>query len=340
MFLTKNLQNISKFLPASNLTPEIKFIIKYWTNYGESLLKELTKVPIILSSVENLDGIDTPFVVLKDKTILYGQSPSLLDRKIYNRAKNTLPSTITEKTIRVAIDVIMRYLYPHSMPHLTMPYPRIKRRCFHYQHIETIDDIPGLSTLEKEYLKKLYTPKNGELILDVGAYMGYGTVRLSKEIGTNGHVIAVEADSDALCLLKHNISSNNLSNVTVMPKAIWNQANLVLDLSKSSRQANSLITNIVEPLNSSTVETTTVDEIVQMLDSRRVDFISLTVNGAELEAVKGMKETLTNCSHIRLSIAGWYKRDNKRICEIIYPLLREYGLQVAVGRKGGVLAWK
>ncbi len=66
----------------------------------------------------------------------------------------------------------------------------------------------------------------------------------------------------------------------------------------------------------------------------------MTVNGAEAEGVEGMKETLANCNKIRLIIAGWYKRKNKRICDILFPVLSEHNLQVVVGRKGGVLAWK
>jgi hypothetical protein len=66
----------------------------------------------------------------------------------------------------------------------------------------------------------------------------------------------------------------------------------------------------------------------------------MTINGAEVEALQGMKRILLSNKPMRLSIAGWYKRDGRRICDIIVPVLREAGFETAVGRLGGVLAWK
>lgn len=83
----------------------------------------------------------------------------------------------------------------------------------------------------------------------------------------------------------------------------------------------------------------TVDRILEKYNYGKADIISMTINGAELEAVKGMKNTFKQNSQLRLSIAGWYRRDGVRICDLIYPILKEYGFHVFLGRKGGVLAW-
>jgi len=82
-----------------------------------------------------------------------------------------------------------------------------------------------------------------------------------------------------------------------------------------------------------------VDTVTQGMNVKSL-LISITINGAEVEAVEGMKDNLARCRHIRLSIAGWYKRGNQRICKIILPMLKESGLSVFIGRKGGVIAWK
>lgn len=306
----------------------------------KALLAELSRVPVVQSGCERLRGHQTPFVVLKDDTVLYGKWPTQFEREIYTRWRDSIAPTISEDTIRVAMDVILRYLYPHAMPQLTMPYPRRGRKCFHLQHIETIEDLPGLSRARKNELKEIYSPKPGESFLDIGAYIGYGTIRLSKELGAGARIIAVEPDPDSLRLLECNVLCNNLSNVTIVPKAVWNRAGAALDLHKRSRQASSLIANAVDPRGFVSVQTTTVDAILEDVDGCCVDITSVTVNGAEVEAVEGMKDTLYRCRHIRLSIAGWYKRGNQRICDIISPILRQSGLEVAIGQKGGVLAWK
>lgn len=304
------------------------------------MLEELSKVPIVETGCESRGQNRIPFVVLSNNVKLYGQWPTQFEREVYDCWREILAPAITEDTIRVAMDVILRYLYPHAMPQLTAPYPRRARRCCHMQHIETIEDLPKLSDASKNKLKEIYSLKHGETFLDIGAYMGYGTIRLNKELGAESRIISVEPDPDAIKLLKENISCNNLSNVSIVPNAIWNRSGEILDFSKTARQANSLISDIVKASNSMSVQTITIDEIVRNTDEGTVDAVSITVNGAEVEAVEGMEDTIKRCEHIRLSIAGWYKRGDKRICDIISPMLQDYGLELAVGRKGGVLAWK
>jgi len=150
----------------------------------------------------------------------------------------------------------------------------------------------------------------------------------------------VEPDPDSLRLLECNVLHNNLSNVTIIPKAVWNKEGAGLDLHKAGHQASSLIVDAFDSHDTVSIQTTTVDAILKDEDGSCVDIISVTVNGAEIEAIEGMKDTLQRCRHIRLSIAGWYKRGDQRICDLISPVLRDSGLEVAVGRKGGVLAWR
>jgi len=303
-----------------------------------ALLAELSMVPIVHTGYEEVEGNQTPFVVLEDGTILCGEWPTESERDFYTRHKDSIAPTVTEDTIAVAIDVITRYLYPHAMPQLTMPYSYRARQGFHLQHIETIEDFPHLSRARRTQLEQAFSLKPGESFLDIGAYLGYGTIRLSRELGAAARIVSVEAHPDMLALLEHNTRINNLSNVIIIPKAIWSEEVATLDLQKSRRQANSVIAGIVETTSVVSVQTTTVDAIRK--DVGCFDLVSITVNGAEIEAIDGMKETLRQCEHIRLSIAGWYKRDGKRVCDIISPILRESGLEVAVGRKGRVLAWR
>lgn len=312
----------------------------YFLRRHKALLAELSSVPIVQSGCEMVGGYQAPYVVLKDGTVLYGQRPTPFEREVYARWRDSIAPTIAEDAIRVAMDVILRYLYPHAMPQLTMPYPRKARECFHRQHMDTIEDLPGLSRSLKDELREIYSPTAGESFLDVGAYMGYGSIRLSKELGAGARIICSEPDPDSLRLLEHNVLCNNLSNVTIITKAVWNREGMELDLYKAGRQASSLTVDAVDPCNVVSVQTTTVDAMLKDIDEGCVDIISVTVNGAEVEAVEGMKDTLQRCEHVRLSIAGWYRRGDQRVCDVISPILRESGLEVAVGRSGGVLAWR
>lgn len=46
------------------------------------------------------------------------------------------------------------------------------------------------------------------VFLDVGAYIGYHSLRVLARLGTSGTVVAVEPDGDAVKLLRHNVSAN------------------------------------------------------------------------------------------------------------------------------------
>lgn len=328
----------TKHIPETKIKDAIKLI--FYDVNRKSMLTELINIPVVRSGCERIIDRETPYVVLDDGTTLYGRWPSSFERQLFRRWKDRINPNITEDAIRVSFDVIMRYLYPHAMPHITMPYSRSNRRGFHPQHIETIEDLPHLTPAEKGQLKQMFTPKPGESFLDIGAYMGYGSIRMSRELGDTSSIIAVEADPDTLWLLNENLRRNQIENVEVIPKAIWHKPGDTLDFYKTDRQANSVITDIVSSTAKVAVQTTTVDEIIHMRGKEQVDHISLTVNGAEVEAVEGMKRTLSAMSKVRISAAGWYTRNGQRICHIISPRLKDLNFNIAVGKAGGVFAWK
>ena len=111
----------------------------YLRNYSRKsgmILEELSRVPIVESGCESLGQDRIPFVILSNNVKLYGQWPTQFEREVYTCWQELITPAVTEDTIRIAIDVILRYLYPHAMPQLTAPYPRRARRCCHLQHIE------------------------------------------------------------------------------------------------------------------------------------------------------------------------------------------------------------
>lgn len=305
-----------------------------------ALLHALGNLPVTESGVKYLDLQPVPFIRLADGIVLFGRWPNSYERTVYHVWKSKLPAALQEDAIRVAIDAIERYQYPHAMPHITMPYARKQRRQFHRQHAETISDLSHLSSQTIAFLQELFRPKMGEYYLDVGAYIGFGTVRVARELGPTGKIIAVEADPDAQRLLEYNVTANALKNIHIIPNAIWNVSGKTVTFYRSARQANALNSDMVPASRPIPVETITIDDILARLNIPCVDFISLTVNGAELEAVEGMKHTLTHCANLRLSIAGWYRRDGERIADIVAPNLKAAGFQVAIGKMGAVFAWK
>ena len=65
--------------------------------------------------------------------------------------------------------------------------------------------------------------------------------------------------------------------------------------------------------------------------------LSLTLNGAEVEALEGARQTITNLRP-RIRLAGWYSRGDKRIAEITREQLSNLGYKVFIGVRGNTMA--
>ena len=68
------------------------------------------------------------------------------------------------------------------------------------------------------YLKK--TVKEGNVVLDIGANIGYFTLLLAKLVGTKGRVFAFEPEPNNFSLLKKNVEEDGYTNVILENKGV------------------------------------------------------------------------------------------------------------------------
>ncbi len=150
---------------------------------------------------------------------------------------------------------------------------------------------------------KYYRIKEGHTVIDAGAHIGLFTVRAAKIVGNEGKVIAIEPEKDNLAFLKRNIEANEIKNVLIVPKGLWGERGLrKLYLNIDDNAAHTLtgtqFTNIEYASKFEDIEVDTLDNILKELRVSKVDFIKMDIEGAEIEALKGMKETLQNNDYI------------------------------------------
>jgi FkbM family methyltransferase len=138
--------------------------------------------------------------------------------------------------------------------------------------------------------------------------------------------------------LTKNIQANRIANVHLVPKGVWKEPGQVA-LHCDDLQRNSLVSDVVTERDRVTVPTDSVDNIVRDLGLTKVSLVSVTINGAEIEALQGMEQVLTTHAP-PVTLAGWYRRDGVPVHETAVPLLRGFGYQTIVGRVGRVYAWK
>ena len=201
------------------------------------------------------------------------------------------------------------------------------------QHKDAIADIPLES--DRRLLSDIFKPSDNDVIINCGAYVGFGDMRMSTDI-KKGHLYSVEASSACFHRLTRNITENSISNVTPIHRAVWNE-DRVMELESEYAQANSLVSEVFQGSHTEKVRTITIDQIIDENKIDKLDMLSLTLNGAEVEALGSASETLTKLRP-RIRLAGWYSRDEKIIASITKNILDQYEYKTFIGPRNNVMA--
>jgi FkbM family methyltransferase len=162
--------------------------------------------------------------------------------------------------------------------------------------------------------------KPGMTVLDIGANVGYYTKPCSKIVGDAGCVIAFEPHPLAFGVLCKNVRA--LRNVTPVQAAVTDQEGTVnlydyllgaenaslrydenkRDWYRSHLPDREMIPRIREdlPIAIYTVKATTLDTYLAEARVERVDFIKMDIEGAEINAIRGMKRTVQSSPRLSL----------------------------------------
>ena len=168
-------------------------------------------------------------------------------------------------------------------------------------------------TKHEEEIIELFHPKEGDIVIDVGAHMGRYTITSSKYVGPHGQVIAVEAHPYNFKILQRNISLNRLTNVTAMNCAVYSKKDRLKlylpDEEQGYTMHHSLMTNYLISKYSEgiekkyiEVEAYTLDNLLQTSGINQVNWIKIDVEGAEYEVLRGAKEILSANSDIAILV--------------------------------------
>jgi FkbM family methyltransferase len=174
------------------------------------------------------------------------------------------------------------------------------------------EDLIVMTKHEEETIN-LFHPKEGDIVVDVGAHMGRYTITSSKYVGPHGKVIAIEAHPYNFKILQRNIWLNGLTNVTAMNCAVYSKkARLKLYLPDEElgyTMHHSLMTNYLISKYSKSieqkyieVEAYTLDNLLQTNRINQVNWIKIDVEGAEYEVLTGAKEILSANRNIAILV--------------------------------------
>lgn len=169
------------------------------------------------------------------------------------------------------------------------------------------DDFKVMTIHEDDIIER-FLPKDGDIVVDIGAHIGLYTIISSKRVGFNGKVIAIEAHPENFEILNRNIHLNQLTNVIALNYAVYSEEEERLKLYLPSGESGFTKYNTIMPKfakrDEKFVEVTanTLDNLLQSNGIRAVNWIKIDVEGAEFEVLKGAHNVLSESKDIALLI--------------------------------------
>lgn len=161
----------------------------------------------------------------------------------------------------------------------------------------------AIKVIEEGYLR-YYSPKKGDVVLDAGAYPGDLALYLSSLVGSSGKIISLEPDLENYNKMVKNLELNKIKNVILLNKGLWKKDDL---LTLSSKDYGSSF----KEGGKDKVEVVSIDSLMEKQKLKKIDFIKMDIEGAEIEAIIGAKNTLDKYSP-KIAIASYHIRDGEK----------------------------
>jgi FkbM family methyltransferase len=139
---------------------------------------------------------------------------------------------------------------------------------------------------------------SGGTFIDVGAHMGHCSLTAATLVGPEGRVVAIEANPEMVQHLSRNIHASGVT-IDVQPIACSDSETLVdLFVASHANSGSSSISQHNASLGAASqrnyrIQARPLDAVLNELNISRVDVLKIDVEGAELQVLRGAKETLT-----------------------------------------------
>jgi FkbM family methyltransferase len=139
--------------------------------------------------------------------------------------------------------------------------------------------------------------KEGDVVVDFGAHIGYYTLLASKIVGKSGRVYSFEPEPENYKILLKNLKLNNALNVFPLQKAVSNKKGfLKLYLDENDSGRHTIIPD--KSKKSIVVECVVPDEFFK----EKIDVIKMDVEGAEYLVLLGMTRLINENKDIKIFV--------------------------------------
>lgn len=173
-----------------------------------------------------------------------------------------------------------------------------------------------------------YTPKPGDVVVDLGAGVGTEILTWSELVGGDGVVHAYEAHPGTYSRMVEIVGVNNLTNVRLSCVAVAEKPGAVVIGDDEADWENSIVS--VDGRGVTTAGTTLDDEYVR-LGVEQVDFLKVNIEGAERYIASHGREALARTRHVAIGchdfVADETGDDRMRTRAVMEQTLTELGFE-------------
>ena len=177
--------------------------------------------------------------------------------------------------------------------------------------------------LESEIMRK--NVREGDLVLDIGANIGYYSLLLAKLVGGNGKVYSFEPEPSNFALLKKNIEVNGYKNIIPIQKAVSESNRKIKFYLEKENFGAHKIHNSNKKMNSIEVDSVKLDSFFKN-KKQKINFIKMDIEGAEGKAIQGMQNLIKTNKNLKIILE--FTPVSLRECgvgpEELFKMLKEF----------------
>lgn len=235
-------------------------------------------------------------------------------KKIRNKFKNNISiykSDLKSKGLywsiihRIYKITVLKKLLTPLVNYLKPQYLMIEGKKFYIDKLDgTISQELILSNKWEPYQTVLFKQniKKGDIVVDIGAHIGYYTLIAASIVGKKGKVYAFEPDLKNFNVLRQNIKINNYKNIIPINKAVAEKNSKLNLYINTANTGDHRIYKSKDKRKTIEINAITLDSI---LKNEKVDLIKMDIQGSEMQALKGASYVLANNKALKIITEFW-----------------------------------
>jgi FkbM family methyltransferase len=134
--------------------------------------------------------------------------------------------------------------------------------------------------------------KKGMYCIDIGSNIGYYALLENKIVGNEGRIVSIEPSPTNFKLLKENILLQNSSNMEAYNFAAGNKKGTVKFMIDTKSNWCKVVDDDEVSDNVIDIESNTLDNFLEKLSIRQIDFLRMDVEGFEANIIEGAQKTI------------------------------------------------